>query len=1039
MKLNKVICILLCLLLTLCAGCSQARQEEVLQEAPPEVSSPSAEGEASPETEEEAASTYTPPALTLEEEALLSAPALSLPTVESGRLTQAQLTLTDAPRAEAPVIFIADGGTGDGSSPDAPLRLEESGNVCISEGTESSRTGYYDSLLYQAAAKLYGTGGTIVLVGEVLCTGDDGIGESDARELRLPHLGGAAITITSVYDGVDYRQTNNARLILQSPVCLALNNPVTFRDVDICTQSGNGYAATNRVICGDGFPLIIDGGVRCIPLDENGAAISEPSADSYPSLAGGHRLNSLERSTSVTVCSGTFYAVTGGCQGIGLSGYGDLHGSSQVVIDGTARILGVLSAASSDSRALQDGDATLIIRGGTIQNKVQISGAGGFSGPNAVGRIVISGGEFAQSVKLMAKAGNNYFGFKAGSTLLDCSAYTGESDLPAMAVGFSQIAVSEGSVTLASLPARQVYFTGDLLDLTGLSLTVTLDGKEKPLDYDPSISGFQFRVAGEAALLDPESFQLSQEVRAIELLYCGQSLGTLELTVLDRPPISIVGVSVLPDGEAQSLGFLFGVESGAYSDLTIKSVGVLALPSSLLHRVTDLTQKTMAGYSDLECSTAPASLSATCGDTEGLLYAAVTGIPVEEYGEAYTAVAYYTFVYDGTVYTAYSQPCTASVYDVARQTGGAPEVVALTESGGSSTYSQELVDEKIDAMFSYFEQMATIAWTAPEDINFSGSSVVTGALQYQSGKVYYGLPYIGGYNGIDNLENFQGQLDESGLYTGPTAWNAMHGNNCTSAIFQSISRVSNNYDYWAEVGDPVLNIIPKMDNDSAPVVKVGPYTIKHTSAQSRLIVQENDSQTIYESYAAARRGDYLFSHWLSGSNLLSHLRLVSEVHVERNADGTIDPYTSYLLIHEQTSTMDQTAATSWGLNRQFYFAQLAAEGYLPTRDAAFESSYFETPHCVVYNVNTANNITEGVRGYVVSNYDLSEVRLCIVNNETGENVFEATDYCYFNRTCSLSILDPNNQVAALAGTGSYTYILQVTTANEIQELIRFKF
>ncbi len=1038
MKLKKAICILLCLLLTLCAGCSQGKQEVPPQEAPPEVSSPPEEAQTPPE-EESTPDEYTPPALTLEEEALLAAPALSLPTVEAGRLTEAGLTDTAAPAQERPVIFIADGGTGDGSSPDAPLRLEESGNVCISEGTEASRTGFYDSLLYQAAARLYGTGGTIVLVGEVLCDGDDGIGENASKELRLPHLGGASVTITSVYDGVDYRQSNGARLILQSPVCLALNNPVTFRDIDLCTQSGSGFAGSNRTICGDGFPLVIDEGVRCIALDASGAAISEPSADLYPSLAGGHRLNSLERSTSLTVRSGTFYTVTGGCLGIGIGGYGDLHGSTQVVIEGSARILGILSAASPDSRALQDGDATLIIRGGTIQNKVQISGAGGFSGPNAVGRIIISGGEFAQSVKLMAKAGNSYFGHKAGRTLLDCSAYTGESDLSAMAVGFSQVAVNGGSVALAASPTRQVYFTGDCLDLTGLSLTVTLDGKEKPLDYDPSISGFRLRVSGEDALLAPEELRLTQETGDVELLYCGQSLGTLELTVLDRPAISIVGVSVLPGEEAQSLGFLFGVESGEYPALSIRDAGVLALPTALLRRVSDLTQGTMSGYAELAYGEPPAALAATCGETEGLLYAAVTDIPVEEYTEAYTAVAYYSFVYDGAVYTAYSQPCTASVYSAALQSGGAPEVVALAESGGHSTYSQQAVDEKVEAMLSYFEQMATVAWTSPEEINFSGSSVVTGALQYQAGKVYYGLPYIGGYNGIDNLENFQGQLDESGLYIGSTAWNAMHGNNCTTAVFQAISRVSNNYDYWAEVGDPVLNIIPKMDNSSAPTVKVGSYTIKPTSALTRLIVQENDPQAIYEAYAAAHRGDYLLTHWLSGSNLLSHLRLITGIHVERSADGRIDPYTSYLLIHEQTSTMDQQAATSWGLNRQFFFAQLAAEGYLPTRDAAFETGYFETPHCVVYDINTAENITDGVRGQVVSNYDLSEVRLTVVRSDTGETVFEAADYCFLNRTCSLNILDPDNQVAALAGTGSYTYILQVTTANETRELIRFQF
>ena len=468
----------------------------------------------------------------------------------------------------------------------------------------------------------------------------------------------------------------------------------------------------------------------------------------------------------------------------------------------------------------------------------------------------------------------------------------------------------------------------------------------------------------------------------------------------------------------------------------------MVLPESLLRQVTDLTAGTMAGYENLPVGQVPSHVvTGWSGETANLLYASVTDIPVEEYGLLYTAVAYYDFVYGGQVYTAYSQPCTTSVYATAKADELAPAVALRTDNGEVSIWSEELVGEKVEAMIAYFESMALQRWTAPEEINFAGSSVVTGGLQYHAGKEYVGLPYIGGYNGIDNLENFSNYLDENGVYTGPTAWNAMHGNNCTSAIFQAMSRVSNHYAYWAQVGDPLLNIIPKMDNAAAPVVKVGPYAIRHTDAQSPVIVQnQSDMQVVYESYAAARRGDYLFSHWLSGgTQLLSHLRLVTEVSVTRNADGTIDPYTSYLLVHEQTSTMDQDAATSWGLNRKFFFVQLAAEGYLPTRDAAFQSGYFETPHCVVYDVNTPDNIAEGVRGQVVSNYDLSEVHLEITDAATGEVVFSAKDYCYFNRTCSLTALDPKNEVRDLVGTGLYEYVLRVATANETLELIRFVF
>ncbi len=75
----------------------------------------------------------------------------------------------------------------------------------------------------------------------------------------------------------------------------------------------------------------------------------------------------------------------------------------------------------------------------------------------------------------------------------------------------------------------------------------------------------------------------------------------------------------------------------------------------------------------------------------------------------------------------------------------------------------------------------------------------------------------------------------------------------------------------------------------------------------------------------------------------------------------------------------------------------------------------------------------------MSNYDLSEVAVEIRNSETGETVFRAADYCYFNRECSLTSLDPKNEVKKLVGTGTFEYILRVNIANTERELLRFTF
>lgn len=1016
MKQRRVLWLVLCLAL-LCTACGgPAIQPEA--EMPPAQLPPE------------------PPAdLTDAEAALWAAPALDLPVVSADRLTTAVVEAAVPQEAEGPVIFIADGGTGDGSSPDAPLDAVKTGNAITAYGTEGSRLNYYDSLLYQATSKLYGTGGTIVLVGPVLCTADDTTGDYDMRDLPLPYLGGATVTITSVYDGVDYRETNNARLIIQGPVCLNLNNPTIFRDMDLCTQIGKGFSAANRLICCNGFPTVVDTGVQCYPLDADGNLNEIASDRDYPTIVGGHRYVNIDCSTDLTVRSGTFYMLSGSSYGAQSDVYGRTGGSSRLVVEGTTTVLGAVSAASGDPMAMQEGDATLLIRGGEFRGPVQICGGGGFSNPNCTATIRITGGTFSQGSEI--KAAPRWAEEAPAVSLLDCSAYTGS--LPAVS-GFSQIAwPSCTEVQIAGQPHRTDYFTGDLLDLRGLSLTVTGNGQTLPLDYDNLIAGFRFFLA-DGREINPEIYALTPDDTVISVSYADQPVGTLSLTVTARPAVSITGVSILAGKERQELGFLFGVEEHDET-IAMKECGILALPTALLREGDDLTRDIGGAYR-IACSDLPADGMFTDSDTDGMLYAAVTDIPVEEYDRSYTAVAYYVFVHDGQLHTAYSQPCTASVYAVAKQTGGAPAVVQLTENGGVSTRNDALVAEKIEEVFSYFESMATLVWTSAETMDYSGNVGVewVSSLRYEAGQSYCGIPYIASYpNGTANYENFTGCLDENGVFTGSTNWKAMIGNDCTSSVVQSMSRVSNHNSYCGQIIMPVANYAALMDNPAGPVVKVGDYTFDSTALLTSLVVADNDRQTIYEAYAAAQRGDYLHAIWQHGSWVFPHIRLISRVDVVRRADGTIDPSSSYIRIHEQTSTLNPYTKTSWNLDYALSFSELANQNYLPTRDASFDSGYFETPWCVVYDGPTRDTVAEGLRGEIVSNYDLSEVEVEVTDRQTGETVFAARDYFYFAQCCSLAELDPENALSAMAGTGDYEFVLRVTAANEQRELLRFVF
>lgn len=952
---------------------------------------------------------------------------LGLPLCET--LEPAQQAELSVPQArQKPVIFIKDGGEGDGSSADSPLSLAVSNNVFNVDPKFGSAAGYYDSLLYQAAAHLYGTGGTIVICGEVLCDGDDAVTSGDGyNELILPHLGGEGITITSVYDGVDYRETNGARLILQAPCNLVCNNPVTFRDMTICTMSSQSFSAANRLIVGCGFETVMDTGVRCAVLNADGSEMEEPSADFYPTVIGGLATVNQESGTDVTVRSGTYYSLIAGSNGIGVTTYGELYGDSHLTVEGDTVVLGNVSGTSNDARGVQDGSAYVTINGGTFSGKINMSSNAGFLGSSCKEYLTINGGTFADTVTIGAISAGNYYKNKPAYSLLDLSGLGGDAEgVLAKSAGFTDVALPAAEETsVRSYPYRAVYFSGDAFDPTGLTLAVTSGEQTHTVTYDRSVGQFSFE-ADNGAVLSTDRGCMEAGMEQVKLLYAGKEAGALEVQVIERPEIAITGCAVSGEGEKKSLDFSLAVEKRE-SPVCITGCGIKVIPSSMLESAREIYSGSIAGLETYE---------AVVGDT---LTASIPAIPVEEYGVAYTAVAYYTFDCGGKSFTAWSAPLTASVYDCAEK-AGLTELVTLADSGAHSTYDEAVVNEKIETVVSYMESMAAVEWVAPEEINFAGSSSVTGGLYYHKGETYHGLPYIGGYNGLDNLENFTNQLDENGVYIGQTAWNTMHGNNCTSSIFQSMSRVSNHYDYWVHLGDPLLNVIPKMDNDSAPYRAVGGYTILPTSALTHVIVNDNgDPNVIYESYAQAKRGDYLFSHWNDEHHVpLSHLRLVADVSVTRNGDGTVDPDKSFLLIDEQTSTMDDIANTTWGVNRMKTFRELCEQAYLLSRDASFITGYFETPHCVIHEINTPDNIKDGLSGVIRSNYDLSEVKLQILDAD-GKIAFENRSYCYFNRTCSIAKLDPQGKVKELAAEGGYEYVLTVTTANAEKEYVRFTF
>ncbi|MBQ2863635.1 MAG: hypothetical protein IJE84_05605, partial [Clostridia bacterium] len=213
--------------------------------------------------------------------------------------------------SKSSVLFVADGGSGDGSSPDSPL-----------------------SSLSTAIKILKDKGGRIVLCKKV--TLNTYAEPAHSKE----------ILITSYYGGVDYRESAGAALELNTKYTAA--GPVKFDDIIIKTPG------KTQLFFGAGNPIEFGSGVDCvIPL----------GTSNYPQVFGGTNNKSGSISgASVVISGGRFKRVAGGNRYSGTTVTGDVS----VVISG-----GIIDTYVSGTGAgSYTGDVFVTLNGGAVKYEV---------------------------------------------------------------------------------------------------------------------------------------------------------------------------------------------------------------------------------------------------------------------------------------------------------------------------------------------------------------------------------------------------------------------------------------------------------------------------------------------------------------------------------------------------------------------------------------------------------------------------------------------------------------------------------------------
>ena len=329
------------------------------------------------------------------------------------------------------VVYISDGGTGNGATASTPV------------GT-----------LDAAYAALGDNGGTVVVVGKVTVT----------EHFTEPSHSGI-VTVTQVYGGNDYRTGSDYGINI-AQCRYIMNGDTTFKNM---TFRGNTSKSYNHVLIVAQFNhIVIDVGVECVNYGDysvvaHGASILggvQSGADKYDTIA-------TDKDSHITIKSGEFIIC-----GFSRQVKKDFEGMAHIAISG-----GIIhNIYPGNGQYGTAGDVDLDITGGTF-----------------VGKIITNTVSVVQGTLDVKITGGDFTNFKeadgtvaaGGMSIFDVSGHKDGADIAKKAVNFSKVITEAGSVS--NLVANDVFEYGTFKASNGIELPYRY---YLPADYETSAKNY---------------------------------------------------------------------------------------------------------------------------------------------------------------------------------------------------------------------------------------------------------------------------------------------------------------------------------------------------------------------------------------------------------------------------------------------------------------------------------------------------------------------------------------------------------------------